>query len=516
MSSSEQQSPRLRPAYAVLFLLPGTLFAIWYAYGAYRLAGTLGFPLDDSWIHAQFARNVATGLGFTYTGGQWVSGSTAPAWTLLLAAGFFVTRDAVASALLMGIVTQFISGLYAARLAHLLGTPLLPALLAGTFVVIMPAVTWGAVSGMEVPLATALVLAGVYHHFAGRHAEGPRRYLGAALLGASALARPENLVIAGLVLGSELISRSPFAARVKAIAIGTAAAAALFAPLVLFSYATIGRPLPTTFYAKSGPGIVRAIETRDAPMAERNLTRYGPLAVKNFGLILQDQFSWGAWLLAPAALALFAGAHRRVSLTLVIVLLVVPYVMGLTAPQRLKPENVRYAAQLVVLVAPLVVAGIWSLVRVRPLAWLVVVVAIGLTGWRTAKYLPLYATSVKNIQEIHVKTGRWLAANRPEDDVVAVNDVGAIAYFSGRRILDLEGLVSPEVLPYRVFHDRGLRVVMDMKPDVLAIFPHWYPEIAASPAFREIHRVGVTDNVVSAGDTMIVYEPAWSSVGMER
>jgi hypothetical protein len=123
---------------------------------------------------------------------------------------------------------------------------------------------------------------------------------------------------------------------------------------------------------------------------------------------------------------------------------------------------------------------------------------------------------VKNIQEIHVTMGRWLAANRPEDDVVAVNDVGAIAYFSDRRILDLEGLVSPEVLPYRGLADRGLRVVNDMKPDVIAIFPHWYPEIAASPAFREIHRVHVMDNLVSAGDTMIVYEPSWSSARMDR
>lgn len=503
--------------HAILFLLPGTIFAAWYAYEAYRVIGTMGFPLDDSWIHAQFARNLATGQGFTYTGGQWVSGSTAPAWTLLLALGFLVTRDAVVAALLAGAVAQFISGYYAARVAQLLGAPNLPALLAGTFVVVMPVVTWGAVSGMEVPLATALVLAGLYHHFADRAAQGWRKYLGAALLGASALARPENLAVAGIVFASDLFTRSPMATRLGAFAGRAFVCAAVFAPLVAFSYATIGRPLPTTFYAKSGPGIIRAIETGDAVMAERNLTMHGPLAVKNFGLILYDQLSWSAWLLVPAVILLVAlDRRRRMALTFAVVLLVVPFVMGLTAPQRLKPDNVRYAAQLVVLAAPLIVAGLWSLVRTRLLAWVTLFVSIALTALRTADYLPLYATSVKNIQEIHVTMGRWLAANRPEPDVVAANDVGAIAYFSHRRILDLEGLVSPEVLPYRVFADRGLRVVNEMRPDVLAIFPHWYPEIAESAAFREIHRVSVTDNVVSAGDTMIVYQPPWSSAQVTR
>ena len=99
----------------------------------------------------------------------------------------------------------------------------------------------------------------------------------------------------------------------------------------------------------------------------------------------------------------------------------------------------------------------------------------------------------------------------PPGSRVAVNDVGAIAYFSRRRILDLEGLVSPEVLPYRVHADRGLRVVTDMQPDYLVIFRAWYPDIVASGQFREIHRIGIAGNVISAGDTLVVYKTPFSS-----
>ena len=50
-----------------------------------QLAGVLGvaaFPLDDSWIHLHFARNLAEGAGFAYNPGVPVAGSTAPLWTL--------------------------------------------------------------------------------------------------------------------------------------------------------------------------------------------------------------------------------------------------------------------------------------------------------------------------------------------------------------------------------------------------------------------------------------------------
>src|SRR4051794_21135502 len=47
----------------------------------YLLGGHLGLPLDDGWIHLQFARNLAHGAGLAYNPGERVAGSTAPLWT---------------------------------------------------------------------------------------------------------------------------------------------------------------------------------------------------------------------------------------------------------------------------------------------------------------------------------------------------------------------------------------------------------------------------------------------------
>jgi hypothetical protein len=500
------------PSFAlVAALLPGAILSAWYVFTACTLSPHFGFPLDDSWIHAQFARNLATGRGFTYTGGQWVSGSTAPGWTVLLALGYLISRNIVVAAVVLGVCCQLAAGYYAARLTQLLGVPRSVALLAGTCVVITPVMVWGAVSGMEVTLAAALVLAGLDHHFRRRKESGPGRHVGMVLLGMSALARPESLAIIAIVLVGELFGSLPLRLRATRFVLASLAGGLPFLPLVVFSYVTIGHPLPTTFYAKSGPGIVRAAETRDWAMAMRNVTVFGPRAVRNFGVILLDQLSWGAWLsVLGLGTGIAVSSTRRATLTLLGILIFVPYAMGLTAPQRLKPDNVRYAAQLVVLAAPLVVAGAWRLSQgVRP-AMALGLLVLGLTAWRTEQKRLEYAQAVKNIQELHVVTARWISAHVPPDAIVAVNDVGAMAYFSGRRVLDLEGLVSPEVLPYRLLPDRATKVVAQFQPDYLVIFPHWYPDLAKAPEFREVQRVSITDNLISAGDTLVIYETPWA------
>src|SRR5262249_17759936 len=43
--------------------------------------------------------------------------------------------------------------------------------------------------------------------------------------------------------------------------------------------------------------------------------------------------------------------------------------------------------------------------------------------------------------------GRWFAANSPVDAVIAAPDIGALGYFSQRRVVDLAGLLPPQTVP---------------------------------------------------------------------
>ena len=57
---------------------------------AFQRNGTNGFPLDDPWIHLQFAKNLHAYGHYSYYKAEMVtSGSTSPLYTLILALGFF-------------------------------------------------------------------------------------------------------------------------------------------------------------------------------------------------------------------------------------------------------------------------------------------------------------------------------------------------------------------------------------------------------------------------------------------
>ena len=129
-----------------------------------QIAGAPGFPLDDSWIHLHFARNLAEGAGFSYNPGVPVAGSTAPLWTLLLAAGALVAGPSLVLAKVLGVAATVAAGVLTRRAAIAWGAPPAVALGAGVALVWTGPLTWGALSGMEVSLAAALVAAALLAH----------------------------------------------------------------------------------------------------------------------------------------------------------------------------------------------------------------------------------------------------------------------------------------------------------------------------------------------------------------
>jgi len=507
-------APRPLPRVTLLLwcAVPAIALAALYELAAWRDAGTLGFPLDDAWIHAQFARNIATGHGFSYTGGRWVAGSTSPAWTLLLAAGYLVTRSMLISAIVLGVGLQILCGYLAGRLVEILAGRRDLAIAGALMTVITPAMAWGSVSGMELGLASALVLAGFCCYL------DPRRGTAGALaavglFAAASLARPETLVIVVLCVLHLLARTRPIALMARRAAQVALILAAILGPFVAFDYLTTGRPLPTTFYAKSGPGLMRALGERNGALVQRLFVTSGPDAVRQFGATLIDQFGVAAVAVPIGAAAAFVPSLRRRGATLVVMaILVSAYSMGLIAPQRLKPENFRYTAQLLALSTVIAAAGlsVWApIVNQRALAG-VAAVLITIGGYQAVRGAADYAVAVRNISQLQVALGKWIRQWLPPGARIAVNDIGAVAYFGGHEVIDLEGLVSPEALAYPR-PNRGLGFATATRPDYIAIFPFWYPDLSKrADLLQEVHRVSITGNLVSAGDTIVVYRTPWT------
>ena len=78
----------------------------------------IGFPLDDSWIHLTYARNLAEHREWAFRLGERSAGSTAPLWTVLLAIGFLIGLGPYVWTYLLGWATLTLVGIYAENLAR--------------------------------------------------------------------------------------------------------------------------------------------------------------------------------------------------------------------------------------------------------------------------------------------------------------------------------------------------------------------------------------------------------------
>ena len=454
------------------------------------IAGAAGFPLDDSWIHLHFARNLAEGAGFAYNPGVPVAGSTAPLWTLLLAAGARVAGASLVMVKTIGVGAAATAALLLRRAALAWGAPPAAALAGAIALAWSGPFAWGALSGMEVTLAALLVTATVF-------AVARERFAVAALAGGlAALARPEAVVLLPFVA----LARR---ATPRRLGLFAAIVLAVLVPFVIFCWATTGTPVPSTAAAKVEGGLLGRLVGVREPARVTWLDR--PLA---FGI------EWLAWLvrthpLLPLALPAIVLAWRRSrALGIVgLVLLAHPLAMAILAPYRGPGfQEGRYSIHLLpVAILMLTVAAVQS--RRAALMSSIRVVYLTAALVTLAIAADRYAWGVQNINAMQVHLGRWVDAHLPRTATLALNDVGAIAYFSRRPVLDLMGLVTPEIRPYRRQGEAGvLRFIAERCPDVVIVFPTWFPELTARrDLLTPIYRVRLPRNEVSGGPEMVVY-----------
>ena len=483
-----------------------------------QVAGGLGveaFPLDDSWIHMQFARNLAEGRGFSYNPGVPVSGSTAPLWTLALGGLFAVLGSHPVLAKALGIAATLGTAWLAGRLALAWTGRADAALLASVLVALTGPMVWGALSGMEVALAALLVTAALLLH------ARDRAWAAGAALGAAALARPEAVLLLPLVWMGGPLSRR------RAVAWGLPVGG-FVAPWIVFNLATTGTPLPATAAAKIEGGLVGYL----AGVRE-------PLRTTLLGRPWQFETEWVRWLwradvLLPLLLlpGLWWLGRRvgRAALAPASVLVLHPLAMAMLAPYRAPSfQEGRYSIHLLPLALVVAIAPLTPLFSSSPSlspsggegrvrGWLAA--AALLVGALAA--LPSaasrYGWAVQNIEAMQVHLGHWVAGHTPPTARLALNDVGAITYVSRREIVDVMGLVTPAIIPFRRDGEPGvLRYLEQTCPDYLIVFPAWFPTIAAmADRFHPVYRVRLDHNEVAGADELVVYEIAWSRWRADR
>jgi arabinofuranosyltransferase len=288
-----------------------------------------------------------------------------------------------------------------------------------------------------------------------------------------------------------------------------AVTATVLAPFVAFSYATVGRPLPATAVAKIEGGLLGWLGGLREPAAVTWLTR-----PRDFGL------EWLRWLLTtqpllplalPASFLVWRRSGRVLGVA-ALALIAHPLAMALLAPYRGPAfQEGRYSTHVLPLAAVVLAAAPGKAVRVKPVL-LGIVLLVSLIALTPAA--ERYAWGVQNINAMQVHLGRWLDAHAPPSATLAVNDIGAIAFFSRRSVLDLMGLVTPEILPFRRDGETGvINYVAQRCPDYVVIFPAWFPRLAArTDLMTPVYAVRLQRNEVAGGPEMVVYRLARCAV----
>lgn len=438
----------------------------------------VGFPLDDGWIHQTYARSLAAGQGWSYFPGQPSAGATAPLWVLLLVPGYWLGGSPFCWVLFLGLL-----GMWGISVLAWKGWPYLSKhggvwpLAAGVLLALEWHLLWAALSGMETLLMAVLVLAVLFGllYLDSRPPRGSDhwRWLGiGALIGAGIWLRPEAVTLFGPALFTVLLDARQGLSRRAGLALAAVTGGlAAFLPYLAFNRWLAGTWWPNTFFAKQA----EYAELRQIPVWERLLAQPMPLLVgvgvlllPGLLFLLYDSLRVRRWAQLSGLLWLFG------FIALYAVRLPVTYQHG------------RYIMPAVPVLALWGLAGVaaltgsaasgrlgWLLKRTW---WAALAVLLTVFWWLGAE---AYVRDVQVINGEMVVVSAWLIENTAPDDLIAAHDIGAIGYFARREIVDLAGLISPDVIPFIRDEDRLAAYLAQRCPSVLVTFPDWYPELVS-------------------------------------
>jgi hypothetical protein len=415
-----------------------------------------GFVADDAFITYRYATNLAAGHGFVYNPGERVLGTTTPLFTLLLAGPAALGFRPEDVALVAALASAGLTAVLIYRWARSWGFGAWAMVPAVAFV-LWPRSLAADMSGLETACFTLFVTAAFYMRVRRRPAAA------IASAGLAALTRPEGLWLL-LLLGAEALWRGRGPRSVRALWWP----AAVLLPWALFCALYFGTLLPTSVSGKL------ALYSRTAEGSLLHRAVYLMAWHHPFG-----------WVLTAAALAggyWLVRSRDRGRLEIL-------WLAGMLGFYTVVRTHLFfwYVAPLYPVFLLLGAAAL-PLARER-IAWRPVGGRTALAAVVTAAVVALTLGNVSGIMVRRAEEGTLLAIHRTigiylervaaPGDLVAAEDIGYIGYWSGCRILDRDGLVSPSVHEY---NRRG-----DYLGAVLGSGPDWVVTDTQGPTSGFVH-----------------------------
>lgn len=509
-------------------------FLYWLAVGL--TTGGAGFPLDDSYIHLQFARNLYERGEMSFNPGIPSSGCTAPAFPVLLAAAYALVGNwIVASHLVCALASLGSCWMVYVLVRAWTGESSLARLAAILSVIASPTILL-AYSGMEASCYVLLFLVGL---FAYGRAGARGRMIASACFALTMWFRPEFGALLPIVMVERAVRWRSAAPDERRALYREAACILLVWLAALASYAAYhwrqdGHLVPTTFSAKAVAPFAMRPEWLDGAVASLRHGRVGQVLVAVFLLCPLNLLFIGlglGWICVPLGFGVQTSAGRlwreshaaSPAMRLAVLTLVgYPLLRALAEPTgTVWFQMQRYFAHLTPLFI-IIVFGAWPWTRslAAHARWRWTALPLAAQARRAAAWSAVSAVvmaawavlGVGNINDMQLRAADWLRRRTADSDLIATNDIGAIGFFTRRPVLDTIGLVEPDIVRHYLAGGSLVDYLERRRPAYVAVFPHWYRELdRRDDLFRPVHRIKLGFNVMCGGSELVIYRPAWYS-----
>ncbi len=502
-----------------IYIISAFLFLTLFYLGAeYILTGhQWGVPLDDTWIHFRFAENFAKGHFFQYNIGDATPGTTSPLWVILMSIPFLFSSNLyLPFSYIAGSVFFLLCILEVYRLSLKLGYTKNYSLLITFLTLLCGRLLWSSLSGMEVTLACYLMVLITRIHLSEIENDKIKISTG-LLLGLSVVTRPEAFLFAVIYYSVSIIFlRKNIKSNLETILYSFGIFLAVVIPYPIFCHAATGSFLPNTFKSQNG-GL------RFIPDFEY-LTETGKLFFKDNLLILI------LWFVAIFNFirTLIRKKVENKFLLIHLWIILLPVISAFIAPSW--RHHGRY---LIPLIPFINIAAIYIFAyrfntldlptpkEARIYRIGIIVVMFVLSGINAFVFARALGWNTENINDQQVKIALWINANIPDEKCVGLNDIGAITFLTKKKIVDMEGLVTPEIFKINQLGttEKDLQLLYLLKRNgvnYLIIYPEWYFSFIKSYGgfFDKILMVRLDNNTICGEAEMFVYRIQWDKLNL--
>ncbi|GAB5490004.1 MAG: hypothetical protein Phog2KO_02190 [Phototrophicaceae bacterium] len=515
----------------VLFALIALITLITYVLTSLDAGqGNLLMPLDDVYIHFQYARQLATGHPYQYNLiDPPTSGATSLLYPYILAFGYLIGFKGLwlgLWAMIVGTIALFASMIAVYRLCKVLDVPQWLSVLTATSFGLTGSIAWHFMSGMETGIIITLLLWVLL--FVIEKRLFPFLIIAIFLT----ITRPEGGLVSAIASGTLFLrlwqdySKENKRAYLLLLAIPILAIG--LQPLV--NLLITGTTVATGAQAKS---ILSSVPQDYGVIIGQIWDNFSRMWLEFItGYDIREGRGWyfpiftGLIGLGAIPLLLFKKNYRLIGLMLLGWFLILT--LALSTLDNAFWHFKRYQMPMLALFFPLsawVVADAlrrfpkmrYSVYAFDALVLPVFVIAL------FVQFQHYHAINVAYVYQQPYQMGIWLRDNTPEDALVAVHDVGLMRYVSGRSTLDIVGLTTPNAASYwRNGPGSVAEFLLNERPDYIASYGRGHGYGLAYLADTSLYANQLADftiddwqahlNVALAAPSQGIYQPDWDNI----